>query len=145
MNEHESITNDDYAKSFEPKTANRFIVKFGEPFDIIPEYVTKSVSALTLNRIDESYVWEDVVFELYDPIHPSTSAKIRDAMDVLKKLQSNTILVNVTLLDPVGTVISEWKLTGFIKEIDFGKLTWENGNPIIISIKFKVYSAILNY
>jgi hypothetical protein len=137
----------DFYNSFEPKTTNRFIIDFGEPFDKIPKYVTKECTPLILRKSGVEYRYDDVVFTLYDPIQPSTSQIIRDAFDVLKTKEHNDFKINVELLGPVGDSVSQWILRGEIEHIDFGKLSWsgEKTEPLLIKITFKVHSAILNY
>ena len=68
-----------------------------------------------------------------------------DGLRVLRTQDSQIIDVVIQIMDPVGTVVEEWVVTGEINSIDFGKLDWKSDEALMINVYFDVHHAILNY
>jgi hypothetical protein len=132
------------ADTFEPKKENRFIVKFGKPF-FIPEYVINQTARPSFKKTNSGMKWDNMVFTMYDPITPSTSQSLMDGLRVLRTHDSQIIDVVIQIMDPVGTIVEEWKVTGEINSIDFGKLYWKSDEALMINVYFDVHYAVLNY
>lgn len=129
-------------KTFEPKKENRFIINIGEPFNI-PEYVIKATSRPSIKTTNAGYRWEKMIFEMYDPISPSTSQAIMNGLEKLKKQDCQDITITINLVDPVGTSIEKWKVIGNIDLIDFGRLDFNSDEQLTIKLYFNVHYAIL--
>jgi len=130
---------------FEPKRENRFYVEFQEPFNI-PAYVTKETKrpSFTLTR-NNTIVWDDFIFKMYDPIVPSSAEALMKGIRELRTKDSQIIKVKIKGLDPTGGVIEEWEIIGEIEKTDFGTLSYKSDEPIIISVYFKTHYVILQY
>jgi hypothetical protein len=89
--------------------------------------------------------WEEMVFSMYDPIVPSTSQSLMTGLRELRKLDDQTIEVNLTLLGPVGDKVEEWLIKGTINKVDFGTLDWETTEPLIIKLHLNVTYCVLLY
>ncbi len=54
--------------------------------------------------------------------------------------------INLSILGPVGDVVSEWILKGaFVKNTNFGTYDWSNQDPTEITIEVAMDYAVLNY
>ena len=53
----------------------------------------------------------------------------------------------INVLGPVGDKVEEWTLKGaFIKDADFGEMTWEDdATPALITVTLGIDYAILQY
>jgi hypothetical protein len=49
------------------------------------------------------------------------------------------------MLDPVGTVVSDWSIWGRIISVDFGNLDYSNDDLAEIKLIMSISNAILNY
>ena len=123
---------------YEPKMQNRFVVKFGEPFNI-PEWVVRGAERPTF----AGGGWRTIVFTMYDPIGPSTAKVLMEGLEKLKPDVHNRITVTLQLLDPIHNVVEEWFLKGGIELVDFGVLNHGDEQPVTIRVHFKVYDAQL--
>lgn len=130
---------------FEPKVINRFSVVFPEPFDL-PAYVCKKTTRPVLYLSPTGIRnWENMIFEFYDPVTPSTSQALHNGIRNLRTLDSQTITITLLLLGPPGDIVEKWDITGEISKIDFGILDYTNGDPITISLFFNVHYAVLQF
>jgi hypothetical protein len=155
--------NEIFFTSFEPKVQNRFIFEI----DGIPAYLIKKASSpsfdageITLDHINiyrklkGKFKWNDVTIELYDPITPSGAQAVmewarlshesvtgRDGYSDFYKKD-----VTMSILGPVGDVVSEWKLKGaYAKTANFGEYDWSSESPASISMTLVMDYCILNY
>jgi len=155
--------NEIFFTSFEPKVQNRFIFEI----DGIPAYLIKKASSpsfeageITLDHINiyrklkGKFKWNDVTLELYDPITPSGAQAVmewarlshesvtgRDGYSDFYKKD-----VTMSILGPVGDVVSEWKLKGsFAKTANFGDYDWSSEAASTISMTLAMDYCILNY
>ena len=80
----------------------------------------------------------------YDPIAPSAAQQFSEWI----KAQSNDVLHKregtLKLLDAVGIVIEEWKLSGMqLQQVQFGNLDYASSEPLTIFVVFTMQSAEL--
>jgi hypothetical protein len=130
--------------SYEPKMENRFIVVFPEYF-YIPSYVIHNTTRPSCSVRRDMISWNNITFDMYDPVCPSTSQAIINGLSNLKKLDSYKLKILIQELGPVGDKVAEWELTGEISYIDFGSLNWESDEPVKITLDFKIEDCKLNY
>jgi len=130
--------------SYEPKMENRFIVVFPEYF-YIPSYVIHNTTRPSCSVRRDMISWNNITFDMYDPVGPSTSQAIMNGLSNLKKLDSYKLEILIQELGPVGDKVAEWKLIGEITYIDFGTLNWKSYEPVKITMGFKIEDCKLNY
>lgn len=149
--------------AFEPIVNNRFIMYI----DGIPSYMIKKASApgVTLNEIKLDHInvyrkikgkaeWRDITLSLYQPISPSGAQAVMEWV----RLSHESVTgrdgysdfykkdVNLSVLGPVGDVVSEWILKGaFIKETNFGDFDWSSTDPTELSMTLAMDYCVLNY
>jgi hypothetical protein len=134
-----------FFEPFEPKKENRFLVKFPEPFKI-PQYVIHKANRPSFSITEYgTIIWKNITFSLYDPISPSTSGAIMEGLKELRKKDSQKLTIEIEILDPTGNVVESWNIHGNIDNINFGILDWSKGEPLYITIEFKVEYAQLNF
>lgn len=145
---------------YEPKWENRFIVKLPKAFDL-KEWV---IGATTLPSIrflgNNQYEWEEIKLTFCDPVGPSTSQRLWDlyrasidndderisVSDDIIALVKDGFDFSIELLDPIGSVVSEWNVFGCqIVSINFGKLTMNEGSLVRPSLIVKPTRAKLLY
>ena len=149
--------------AFEPKVQNRFIMYI----DGIPAYLIKSATApgfeageIILDHINVyrkvkgKVRWNDMTLSLYDPVTPSGAQAVmewarlahesvtgRDGYSDFYKKD-----VTMSVLGPVGDVVSEWKVKGaYIKQATFGDYDWSSEAAASISLTLAMDYCILNY
>lgn len=138
------LNDEDFWKSFEPKTTQRFIVyvknEHGET--IIPSYVIKYIERPTYSLNSGEWIPNILKMKCYDPISPSIPQAIYNSID--KKEKWNLI---INILGPVGDKVEEWEIkNATIDSVLFGNLNWcEINNPIEIEIFLNVNNIKLNY
>jgi len=82
---------------------------------------------------------------MYDPIVPSTSQSLMTGLRELRKLDDQTIEVNLSILSPIGDKVEEWLIKGTINKVDFGVLDWGTTEPLIIKLYLNVTYCVLLY
>lgn len=127
---------------YEPMRENRFIIRFPEPLNI-PEYMVKSTTRPSANFVNGRVTWDDMVFKFYDPIHPSTSQPLFEA--IRGQFYNERMNIKIELLDPVGTVISQWDIYGMVSSVEFGNLDYGSDDLLEPTMTIKVDNAIMNY
>lgn len=127
---------------FEPKSGGRFLVEFQAPLNI-PKFVVKNTTRPKLIFTNGGNKWDEMVFSMYDPIHPSTSQILMTGLRELRKLDDQTIEVKLLILDPVGVEVEKWVIKGTINKIDFGVLDWESREPLMIKLFLNVITCNL--
>jgi hypothetical protein len=141
---NKEVINQEEFGQFEPKSVNRFMVEFKPPFNI-PKFVVKSTTRPTIVMTNGGHKWEEMIFSMYDPIVPSTSQSLMTGLRELRKLDDQTIEVNLTLLGAVGDKVEEWLIRGTINKVDFGTLDWKAAEPLIIKLHLNVTYCVLLY
>ena len=155
--------NEIFFTTFEPKVANRFIFEING----IPAYLVKKASSPSFDagevvldhiniyrKLKGKVKWNDMTIELYDPITPSGAQAVmewarlahesvtgRDGYSDFYKKD-----VTMSVLGPVGDVVSEWKVKGaYIKSSTFGDYDWSSEAPASIGLTLAMDYCILNY
>jgi len=148
---------------FEPKLKNRFIMEI----DGIPAYLVKTMArpsiafdTVTLDHINvKRYVkgkaqWQPIEVTLYDPIVPSGAQAVMEwvrlhhesvtGRDGYSDFYKKDVTINV--LGPVGDKVEEWTLKGaWIKDANFGEMSWETNEPNDITLSLRYDYAILQF
>lgn len=125
---------------FEPMRVNRFLVTFPQSFNI-PQYFVRMASRPTHVMINNIPSWDDMSFVLYDPITPSMSQTIYELIH--DESIYSPIVLKLQMLDPVGTIVSDWTIYGRINTIDFSNLDYSNDDVTDITLNMSVSNAIL--
>jgi hypothetical protein len=155
--------NEIFFTAFEPKVANRFIFEING----IPAYLIKKASSPSFDagevvldhiniyrKLKGKVRWNDMTLELYDPITPSGAQAVmewarlahesvtgRDGYSDFYKKD-----VTMSVLGPVGDVVSEWKVKGaYIKTATFGDYDWSTDTATTLSLTLAMDYCILNY
>lgn len=129
--------------SFEPKVSNRFVLEFPQIMNI-PDFATFKISPLIHHPKDDSY--EPMTIYMHDPIDPSTSYILNNGLRALRKeYPSNTMVLTLKSLGPVGDVVEEWVIEGSIDYINYGSYDRDDETGRVIEMGFDVNSAIHNY
>lgn len=148
---------------FEPKRKNRWVLMI-EGVDAFlmktaarPTYTTEEVEMPFINS--RRYLagltkFNEMACTLYDPIAPSGAQQIMEWIRLHFESVSGRSGyadfykrdVQLKLLDPVGTVIELWDIKGcWIKEANFGELTYEDGGIQEIALTLRFDNAVLQY
>ena len=132
-------------KYYEPKRPNRFVLKFPDDFEI-PEYFisTSNRPSATLNngRIE----WQDIEVVLRDPIGPSMTERIHELfLRVGSAYTNREFEYRIQMLGPVGDLVEEWFINGFVTQIDFGQLDYSSDEMMGIKLTIKPTSCVLNF
>jgi len=148
---------------FEPKVKNRFIMYV----EGIPAYLIKAVARpqitfeeIALDHINvKRYVkgkgdWQLLNITLFDAIVPSGAQAVMEWVRLHKEsvtgrdgysdFYKKDITINV--LGPVGDKVEEWTLKGaWIKDANFGEMSWEANEPNDITLSLRYDYAILQF
>ena len=148
---------------FEPKVKNRFIMYV----EGIPAYLIKAVARpqitfeeIALDHINvKRYVkgkgdWQLLNITLFDAIVPSGAQAVMEWVRLHKEsvtgrdgysdFYKKDITINV--LGPVGDKVEEWTLKGaWIKDANFGEMSWESNEPNDITLSLSYDYAILQF
>jgi len=149
--------------SFEPKTANRFIMYI----EGIPAYLVKSTGRPEVTNgevaIDHINVkrwvkgkseWSAVTVSLYDPVVPSAAQAVMEwvrlhhesvtGRDGYSDFYKKDVTFNA--LGPVGDKVEEWTLKGaFITTAKFSDMDYGGSDPSTVDITLRYDYAILQY
>ena len=156
--------NDIMFRAFEPKVQNRFIMYV----DGIPSYLIRKASRPTFKNSEtplkhmntQRYIkgrseWDPMTgIELYDPIVPSGAQAVMEWVRLHKEsvtgrdgysdFYKKDVTINV--LGPVGDKVEEWTLKGaWIKDANFGEMSWEANEPNDITLSLRYDYAILQF
>jgi hypothetical protein len=143
---------------YELKKMNRFLITFPDYFNI-PQWVvfeldrpsarliTKDVLGVNLFK---KLVWDDMIIKMRDPIGPSTSQSFMDLVHKnfyhKERIIKNKFNMKLEMLDPVGEVVERWDLSDCeIKSINFGQLSYQIDDPVVITLVIKLGSVILEF
>ena len=156
-------TNDMFFTAFEPKLANRFLMKI----DGIPAYLIKKIARPTIEmteivldhintkrKIKGKANWAPISVSLYDPVTPSRAQAVMEWV----RLHHESVTgrdgysdfykkdIDIETLGPVGDVVENWILKGaFITNASFGEMDWTSDAPAEISITMAMDYCILNF
>ena len=156
--------NEIFFTAFEPKVANRFIMYVAG----IPSYMIKEVGELkieqgeivlnhinTYRKVKGKAKWGDLTMTLYDPITPSGAQAVMEWV----RLHHESVTgrdgysdfykkdLTITVLGPVGDVVSEWIIKGaFIKDAAFKGYNWDTeAEAQTITLTIAMDYCILNF
>ena len=148
---------------FEPKVKHRFIMYI----EGVPAYLIKAAARpqitfeeIALDHINvKRYVkgkgdWQTLAITLYDAIVPSGAQAVMEWVRLHKEsvtgrdgysdFYKKDITINV--LGPVGDKVEEWTLKGaWIKDANFGEMSWETNEPMDIVLTLRYDYAILQF
>ena len=148
---------------FEPKVKHRFIMYI----EGVPAYLIKAAARpqLTFEEIALDHInvkryvkgkgdWQNLNITLYDAIVPSGAQAVMEWVRLHKEsvtgrdgysdFYKKDITINV--LGPVGDKVEEWTLKGaWIKEANFGEMSWETNEPMDITLTLRYDYAILQF
>jgi hypothetical protein len=137
---------------YEPKLNNRFIVNFEK--DTLPSWVFKNITRPSIKLIEKrvfgftykrEYKWDDIEFEVYDPIGPSSAQTIHFQLLNLEK-PFKSFNFELYLLDPTGVNIEKWDIIDCtIKSINYGKLEYKDDSISTIKVKITPKNIKLRY
>lgn len=150
-------------KKFEPITKRRFVFAI----EGIDSFLVKAASRPTftteevpINWINSTrYVAGKTTFgelnvTLHDPISPSASQQVMEWIRTCFESVSGRSGyadfykrdIQIKMLDPVGTVIQLWDIKGaFIKEANYGELTYEGSDLAEITLTIRFDNLALQY
>jgi len=154
------------ANTYEPKRANRWTLQI----DGIDAFTLKTAARpkITQDSIEINYInskrylkggaptWDPITVEIYDPISPSAAQKVMEWVRLHHESLTGrdgyhsfyTKDVGLQLLDPVGTVVEQWRgENAFIVDADFNTtaLDYTSADPISISITLQCDRWILEF
>ena len=148
---------------FEPKVKNRFIMYV----EGIPAYLIKAVARpqitfeeIALDHINvKRYVkgkgdWQLLNITLFDAIVPSGAQAVMEWVRLHKEsvtgrdgysdFYKKDVTINV--LGTVGDKVEEWTLKGaWIKDANFGEMSWESNEPNDITLSLRYDYSILQF
>ena len=137
--------NYNHHKYYEPKRLNRFLLKFPDDFEI-PEYFVSTTfrhSATLNNGIVE---WSDIEITLRNPIGPSMAERMNELfLRVGSPYTNREFEYRIQLLGPVGDLVEEWVIRGFVTQIDFGQLDYSSDELMDIKLTIRPTTCILNF
>jgi len=108
------------ADSYDPKRQFRWILKV----DGLPSFAVKSTRRPALSRSSS----DQLRAKFFDPVVPSTSESFWKWWKSREKKNAS-----LSLLDPVGIVMEEWKYVGLdLVYVDFGELDYSKADPVEI-------------
>jgi hypothetical protein len=155
--------NDVMFTPFEPKMKMRYIVQI----DGVPAYLVKAANRpqITFEEVElhhmnvRRYVkgkgaWQELQVTLYDPVVPSAAQAVMEWV----RLSHESVTgrdgysdfykkdVTIQVLGPVGDIVEEWKLKGcWIKDANFGELSFDSNDPADIVLNLRYDYAILQF
>jgi hypothetical protein len=148
---------------FEPKRKNRWILMI----EGIDAYIVKTAARPTISteEVEIPFInsrrylagktsFSNITVTLHDPIAPSGAQQVMEWVRTHFESVSGRSGyadfykrdIQLKLLDPVGTVVELWDFKGaFIMEANFGEVTYEDGNPMEISLQLRYDNCVLQY
>ena len=151
---------------YEPKRANRFILRFDSTLGI-NEWFVESTSRpkLTVNSTEiqflntSTYVagrftWGEINVKFRDPIGPSASQALMEWVRLCAESVTGRMgyaagykkNVDLELLDPTGVVVEKWILEGaWLSSVDFGSLGYSTDGIAEINATLRPDRCILVY
>lgn len=130
--------------NYEPKKNNRFLVEFPERFGIHPH----SIKKISKPKFTDGK-WENIRVDFIDFIGPSTSQKLFNIVEFLKKNESEDkklFDIKIKSLDPIDVVVEEWLvLVEKVLTINFGELNYGDDGMQQIYLILKPLNCILKF
>lgn len=125
---------------YEPMRVNRFLLTLPQELNIEPFFV-RGVNgpSMTMNQNGVTR-WDDFEFTLYDAIGPSVRQRL---IEYTRGDMNNNLEFTLQMLDPTGITVSEWKIYGYIRSVDFGELNYGIESNCEIKVTLSVNRAVL--
>ena len=151
---------------YEPKKANRFILRFDSTLGINewfiqtsdrPSIDIKSVDIPFLNTstyVAGRFTWGELPVTFRDPIGPSASQAVMEWIRLCAESVTGRMgyaagykkNVDLEMLDPTGVVVEKWILEGtFLTGYDGGSLSYSTDGIAKISCNMRMDRCILVY
>lgn len=150
-------------KKFEPITKRRFVFAI-EGIDSFlikaasrPTFTTEEVPINWINStryVAGKTTFGELNVTLHDPISPSASQQVMEWIRTCFESVSGRSGyadfykrdIQIKMLDPVGTVVQLWDVKGaFIKEANYGELTYEGSDLAEITLTIRFDNVVLQY
>lgn len=132
------VPNQRIEQPFEPLRTNRFILSC-ELLPLDPHFI-KSVSRPSYYIENNHIFWQDLEIEIYEPITPSSTEIIFNSLRTEQiGLMNHEIIID--MLDPVGDVVLQWSVHGFVKEVNLSRLDYNSDEITTINVIFGVNHA----
>lgn len=148
---------------FEPKRKNRWVLMI-EGIDAYilktaarPQISTEEVPIPFINStryLAGKTTFGQMNVTLHDPIAPSGAQQVMEWIRLHFESVSGRAGyadfykrdIQLKMLDPVGTVIELWDIKGaFIMDANFNEVTYEDGNPVEISLTLRYDNCVLQF
>ncbi len=148
---------------FEPKRKNRWILMI----EGIDAYIMKTSArpTVTTDEVEVPFInfqrylagktkFGELAVTLYDPIAPSGAQQVMEWIRLTLETVSGRSGyadfykrdIQLKMLDPVGTVVELWDIKGaWIKEANFGELSYEDSPLVEIAITLRFDNAVLQF
>ena len=151
---------------YEPLRKNRFLVRFPSDLGIQTWWVSNASRPTITNNETEipfintstwvvgRYIWETINITLRDPIGPSASQAIMEwirlASESVTGRQGYAVSykrdVIIEMLDPTGTVVSQWILKNVQPNVaNFGELSYDDDGLATIELTLRPEYCILSF
>ena len=151
---------------YEPKRANRFIMRFPSTLGINEWFVeTAARPSLTVNPVEipflntSTYVagrfkWNQMSVKFRDPIGPSASQALMEWVRLCAESVTGRMgyaagykkNVDLEMLDPTGVVVEKWIIEGaFLTSVNFDSLSYSSDVLATISTTLQMDRCILVY
>jgi hypothetical protein len=131
------------ASFYEPKRPNRFMLLFPDEFEI-PHQVVKTTVRPSVTFNNGRVEWEDIEIIFRDPIGPSMAERMHELfLRVGSSYTNREFEYRIQLLGPVGDLVEEWVIRGFVSRIDFGELDYSSDELMDIKLTIRPTSCIL--
>jgi len=151
---------------YEPKRANRFILRFPSSLGINEWYVeSTSRPTITIKDVEipflntSTYVagrftWGTINVTFRDPIGPSASQALMEWVRLCAESVTGRMGyaagykkdVDLEMLDPTGVVVERWKMEGcFLTSVNFQSLAYSDDKVMTIQATLRPDRCILVY
>ena len=151
---------------YEPKRANRFIMRFPSTLGINEWFVESAkrpsikIAATAIPFLNTStyvagrFEWNEIAVTFRDPIGPSASQALMEWVRLCAESVTGRMgyaagykkNVDLEMLDPTGVVVEKWILEGcFLTSADFGALGYSDDKLATISTSLRMDRCILVY
>lgn len=128
--------------SLEYMRQNRFLFVFPENLGI-PSFLVRSATRLSCSIINGVMVWNDLEIKFVNAINPSIQRFFYDM--IRNNTITNVMEIKIQMLDPVGSIVNEWMVNGYISELNFGEVDYSSDSISAAELKMVVNHVFLNY
>ena len=151
---------------YEPKRANRFIMRFPSTLGINEWFVEAAkrpsikINSTPIPFLNTStyvagrFEWNEIAVTFRDPIGPSASQALMEWVRLCAESVTGRMgyaagykkNVDLEMLDPTGVVVEKWILEGcFLTSADFGALGYDSDKLATITTELRMDRCILVY